>query len=397
MTSPDVSLKVALNADLTTSISGWSWTEIGDRATTITWRGPRRSTLAGSISGGQLTVELDNSDNQLDPRRTSGTYCSGGASLIRPGLPVRLEAREFSGIGGMFQLGLGYRAVGRRNDAPPADGTVEWECPDGQFRLNVDRAPSAAAGEGELTGARVGRILDSIGWPAGDRDIDTGLTPCQPTTLEGSALTELENVAATEAADLFMAGSGYVTFYDRDRRFDTFATLKYAFSDLSSTLDPTDVVVVDDDSTVINQFVAQRVGGEAKSASSATSQAKHGILSRSNSSLVAQDDIWVAAMAEGIVYRYAQWAPRVESLTLDPTVNSNLWAVCFDIGIGDHISVETDGFTQDCWVEGVDHQIRKLGGEVVSWRTTVWTSWFGPSNDFGQWDSAVWDTAVWAW
>jgi hypothetical protein len=69
---------------------------------------------------------------------------------------------------------------------------------------------------GERGGARIGRILDSIGWPSADRDLSTGETVLDSwLPAEGTALSGCREVEATEQGLFFMSGDGKATFRDR--------------------------------------------------------------------------------------------------------------------------------------------------------------------------------------
>jgi hypothetical protein len=74
---------------------------------------------------------------------------------------------------------------------------------------------SASVGAGDDAGARLGRILDKIAWPAGQRDIDTGFTDLVASTLGGNALDQARNVAKAEVGDLYATTDGLIRFRNR--------------------------------------------------------------------------------------------------------------------------------------------------------------------------------------
>lgn len=74
---------------------------------------------------------------------------------------------------------------------------------------------SASVGAGDDAGARLNRILDKIGWPAGQRDIDTGFTDLTASTLGGNALDQARDVAKAEVGDLYAAADGLIRFRNR--------------------------------------------------------------------------------------------------------------------------------------------------------------------------------------
>jgi hypothetical protein len=72
-----------------------------------------------------------------------------------------------------------------------------------------------ATGAGQTTSTRVGVILDLIGWPAGQRDIRTGLATLAASTLEGNALGSLRDIAQAEVGQLWARADGRIAFRGR--------------------------------------------------------------------------------------------------------------------------------------------------------------------------------------
>lgn len=402
MGSPEISLEAAFGANRANSISTWSWTELGDRVAKIVNRGPTRNQLMGRIEPGLLTVVLDNSDGYLNPRNGAAPspYASGGSSNVIPRLPVRFSARFPAGSGSWVRRGFGFRRSARGEQAPPAYAETTWSCPDGfaQFATTA-LDPVAAVGSGETTGARVDRILSEYGWALADRTIDAGVTVCAPTTLGGNVLALLQKTAEAEFGDLFMAGNGNVTFRGRTRRL-TATTPRYTFSDTGAggTYDHTEVEEVDDDSVLINTARFSRPGGAEQLRVDSASVAKVGPYEKQITDLVVENDVWADSLAHGVVLTYGPWAPRLTSITVDPTVNDALWPVIFDLNIGDYIRVIDGALTSDCWVEGMTDTVTGLRSDgTVRWRTTIYLSPRGPIGTYSTWGTAVWGTTPWAW
>ncbi|MFZ5852299.1 MAG: hypothetical protein ACOYY2_13025 [Actinomycetota bacterium] len=120
----------------------------------------------------------------------------------------------------------------------PHEATATCTASDGAKVLNVDRSERNPAGAGEDTGARITRILDDVGWPAGDRDIQSGEVTCNPTTLANSAWTELLLTTDTEQGALWLDAGGVLRYrrrgwLDRDTRS---ATTQMALGDGASLI-----------------------------------------------------------------------------------------------------------------------------------------------------------------
>ncbi len=83
------------------------------------------------------------------------------------------------------------------------------------YLARFDRLEGALVGGGELSGARINRLLDSINWPADQRSIDAGVETLQSTNLSANTLTEAYLTADSEGGELFADGSGNLVFWDR--------------------------------------------------------------------------------------------------------------------------------------------------------------------------------------
>lgn len=162
---------------------------------------------------GTATIILNDGDRRFDANNLAGPYVSAGVSLIEPMRRVRITA-EWGGVA--YPIWTGFA-----DDWVPDYVENVWTyctltATDG-FKVfsSEDRSAAAAGFAGELSGARVSRILNSVSWPVEDRLIDTGLTTLQATALSGPAVSELQLVADTELGDFFIDGMGRAVFQDR--------------------------------------------------------------------------------------------------------------------------------------------------------------------------------------
>lgn len=107
---------------------------------------------------------------------------------------------------------------------------------------------------GETTGTRFGRILDTLGWPSGMRDVDTGATLCQSdpgTSRTGSAA--LQTVASTEFGAFYIDTQGRVVFQDRNLTSTSVAGTPTAFVDSGAGIRYSNADFKLDDSQIFNQ------------------------------------------------------------------------------------------------------------------------------------------------
>ena len=120
---------------------------------------------------------------------------------------------------------------------------------------------------GDTTGVRIGRILTLAGWPAADRDIDTGKSAMGPyLDAESNALSIAQRAEATEGGALWQAPDGRITFRDRHAPIQDYnATVSQAtFTDDGTATNPNHYTVLDltyDDTLIINEAAVSWVDG----------------------------------------------------------------------------------------------------------------------------------------
>lgn len=162
---------------------------------------------------GTATIILNDGDRRFDADNLDGPYVAAGVSMIQPMCRVRITA---SWAGTAYAMYTGYADswvpdyqanAWTYTTLTVTDATKIWAA--------TDRTAAAPVGGGEFTGARVNRILDSIGWPSTDRVIDDGSTAVLDTDLSGNALTELQLVQDSELGELFVDELGRAAFLDR--------------------------------------------------------------------------------------------------------------------------------------------------------------------------------------
>ena len=107
---------------------------------------------------------------------------------------------------------------------------------------------------GETTGNRFNDILNTIGWPSGMRDVDTGLTTCQadPGTAR-TASSALQTVASTEFGAFYISPEGHVVFQDRSVTAGSVAGTPTAFVDSGAGIRYSNADFRLDDSQIFNQ------------------------------------------------------------------------------------------------------------------------------------------------
>ena len=189
------------------------WTDITAQALTITMTRPstRVQGPLNAYQAGTLTAVLDDSDAQFDPDNKASPYWPN----LLPMVPVRLRAVSggieyflFSGFAdGWMPSQVTYEGGYAELTLSAADG---FKILQGQTL-----APITAAGAGELSGARVTRILNSAGWYTDHRRIAAGDTALQATTYGSDALSLLQLTSDSEIGELYIDGAGNLVFRNR--------------------------------------------------------------------------------------------------------------------------------------------------------------------------------------
>lgn len=156
----------------------------------------------------------------LTPRRATLTLRNDRGDYVLDGGLLELDStvriRAEWPLGTLTTLYVGVIDDIVPDDSPPIP-TVTLALTDGLAVLGRRKlAPLQPPGfDNELTGARVGHILDGAAWPTSQRQLDTGLTRLQTTTMDDFAVPLLERVVTTELGWLFVDRDGTVQFWDR--------------------------------------------------------------------------------------------------------------------------------------------------------------------------------------
>jgi hypothetical protein len=168
-----------------------------DRISTRRGRNPQ----ADQFQTGSLSMRIVDLNGDFNPQNVNGPYYG----LLVPMRKVQISA-NYAGVN--YSIFSGY--ITSFNTITPKDvGDVAYttiEAVDA-FRLaqNAQISTVATASAGQLSGARINAILDTIDWPQGMRDVDAGLTTLQtdPGTFRTS-LAALQTVSDSEYGAFYM-------------------------------------------------------------------------------------------------------------------------------------------------------------------------------------------------
>lgn len=364
--------------------------DITDFVESLTTTRGRSRELDGYTGSGSLV--LSNWDGRFTPGNLSGPYVSGGVSFVRPRVPIRVRATWASVT---YDLFYGFASSWRDTFGREGlDPTVSVTLADPLSILAAwNGDPVAPVGEGELSGARVSRILTAAGWPL-TSSVATGLSALSATTLAGNGLGQLTVVAEAEGGAYWCEGSGQFVFEGRD------ALITNARSNTSQvTFSPASVWYRDaqtdqPDDLLYNVATFANSAGVVRTVSDATSIGLYGqrtYPSRGTLPNIVETEL--QALAEFAVARYKDPEYRVTNVTIDPPKSPSLmWPQALGRRIRDRATVTLQPvrpaltITQNVFIESVAHTIRQ----------NVWSTTFGFSSaaPFVAFTSSVFDTGV---
>jgi hypothetical protein len=359
--------------------------EAGAFETPTTWTDVTAWVRAGSINrgvsrfdgvyaraeAGTAHVVLNNQDARFDPTNLSGPYVDAGVSLIQPMRHWRIRAA------GGYNLWRGY-ADSWSVEYPHLnhDSVCMLRGTDGTKVLaNFDGGERVLAGEGEATGARIGRILDNANWPAAQRDLDTGNTTVGATTLDQPAWPEVLLTSDTEIGETYFDGTGKLVFRERHAIWTDARSLtpQAVFGDGGGAELPyADIEVAFDDTQIANLIRISRAGGIEQTAEDNDSQNKYLIHSFVRSDLIHQSDTDSLAYAQYVLSILKDGELRFDSLTIKPQASpTTLYPHALGRELGDRITVKlrpvgrADVLERDAFIRGIRHDFTP-----ATWVTT---------------------------
>lgn len=273
-----------------------------------------RQLSAEQFNTGTASVRILDQNGDFNSQNTASPYYSYLS-------PMRKIAITATYLGVTYPIYAGY-ITAYTTTTPRFTGDLVYTtitAVDG-FRLfqNAQFFGVAGATAGETTGSRTIKILDTIGWPASMRDIDTGQTTVQadPGT-QRTALSALQTVATTEFGAIYMSADGKATFQDRAVTAGSIGGTAKVFSDNGSGIGYSNVLWVFDDTQIYNLATVTRTGGSVQTVSDSASIAQYFTHSYNQSGLLMQTDAEALNYAQAFVASRKDTAVRVDSLTLD--------------------------------------------------------------------------------
>lgn len=256
-----------------------------------------------------------------------------------------------------------------------------------EAQVNGHLAAGALPWYNDLTGTRVGRVLDLISWPAGLRDVDNGQTRLGVATWDADStktLDYLELVADTEQAWLSEAhaDNGKVRFQDRGAiQTDARSNTAQSFfsdntTDLAGTAIPYSAIdLATDDHPAANVVTVKWRGGQETATNTSAVDLYGEITANIDTLLEGAEE--ARGLAAFVLAQQAALFTRVQSITVRPSnmkgaVADRAWVACLSRQEGDRVRVvhqpTWSGVTidQQLWILGIEHHVAQ---GVEEWET----------------------------
>lgn len=331
-----------------------------------------RSANADNFQTGNMSLRIIDQNGYFNPMNPSSPYYN----LLTPMRKVQITASYGTKT---YPIFAGY--ITSYSTTTPKDvGDVVYTtitAVDG-FRLayNAQISTVATTPAGQTSGTRIGKLLDAIGWPASQRDIDTGQTTVQadPGTAR-TALGALQTIESTEYGALYMDALGNFVFQDRNLTSSSVAGTPTVFNDNGTGISYNNALWKLDDTLVFNKATVSRVGGTPQVASNQDSIDKYFLHSYNEQNLMMETDAEALNNALAYVASRQDTSIRCDAITLDLyTDNYDAGIVAaLDLDYFDPVTVTTtqpgsSTLTKTLQVFGISHDIKPN-----AWKTTLTT------------------------
>lgn len=371
---------------------GPEWTDITQWVTSVQ-TSHQFSRQTNKYNTATASISLSNIDGRFSPTNIASPYRDGASTTIGVLRQIRVRAKYTTGgttyswvlFTGLIQSwDLKYPEMGY-------DATVDVSAVGIESRLAQWRGLArTAAGAGELSGARINRILDAAGW-TGPRDIDDGSSTLQATTLEGDATALLQITADSEGGYFYSRPDGTAVFDAINAQVEKGRLANpVTFADQASDATTTRVVFEDvaysyNGDLVTNVVEYQAVGGVAQQVTAEQSRALYGERLDSRSDLLNGSDATVRRLAARQIDVFQNPEFRIESLTVSPLASQNAsyvgttpggtvfgYLASGQIGLRGGARIthtpihESTQISQMSFIEGVSHSITP-----DNWLTTI--------------------------
>ena len=354
---------------------------------TITIRRGRSRSLQ-RFTAAAATITLDNRTRRFDP--LAGTALTPYAGQI---LPRKQVAVSVAGVpiftGQVEDWNLAYELSG--------DSIAEAVCADG-FAIIAQDTLAGSATTSQAPGARIGDVLNQLGWPVAQRSINTGQATLIADTIPADAngLQYLQKIEASEPGALFVNRSGLMTFRDRSA---TQVWGGVTFADDGTGIPYQGIDVLYGTEELYTGAFVTRTNGTATvgtaTATDATAVAAYGTNSLTIDTLLSSDT-QAQDLANWLVGKYKDPTYRVNGLqVILEGVTATQAGLVLGLELADVVKVVYtpnrlgSAITQFVVVDGIEHQITPNAHQVKLTLSATDLAFVLDSDQFGVLDSNI--------
>lgn len=321
---------------------------------------------------GTCSIALNNDHRYYDPTNTSSPYYGN----IEPMRQVYVTA-VWNGVD--YPLFRGFAqdwTVDYSRKTLPLAGVQLADALSILARQDLDEV--AASYAGDLSGARVSRVLDldEVNFPADLRSIGAGVTTFGDTTFGENALSYLQKCARSEGGVLFVTADGILTFEGRDTApgsnvctfSDTGSSSHISYVDIDQAMSP---------DLLYNRVICSGTTAVAQTASDATSQAAYQVRTLSRTGQLASNDADMLGQANYLLNRFKAPELRLRQVEVRaPALSSARMIELLGLELRDVVTVirtppgggSPSTITQTALVDGIEWSITD---GATMWDATV--------------------------
>lgn len=271
-----------------------------------------RDLIQDQFNSGTCTIRVLDEIGEWNPQNTSSIFFG----KLQPLRKLRISA-EYEGT--LHYLFSGYTTEYRYSFPKSEEiGYVDIIASDAFNLFNKSAITTVTgASAGDTSGTRINQILDEIGFPSSQRNIDIGdsLVQNDPGTLR-SVLQALKNVEFTEFGGLYISAGGDVIFRERSDALETIAQTPTVF-DQGSNINYSTLRLSFDDKLVFNVANFKRLGGSMVTVFDQDSIDTYFPHTITKENLLNQTDSEVGSLARAYIASRAKTDIRIDAITLD--------------------------------------------------------------------------------
>jgi hypothetical protein len=329
-----------------------------------------RNRILSNFEAGTATVTINDPNSDFNPQNTASPYYGKLLPLRKIRIyalqtqgTVTLKIYLFSGYINSFDTSF-YQGTQKTS-------TVTLQCTDGFRLLNnvaTQVAPTPGCPAGQLSGARVNQLLDSVGFPSSLRNIDVGNSTMQadPGGVR-PILNAIQTVEQSEFGAFFMSRQGEARFLDRTSVSELADFTPRIYSDTGAAGDLTyaNVDFAFDDQLILNDVTVTRLNGLPEQFLDFPSITTYFTKSGQRSDILVETDAESLNQARTLVAARKNSNIRIDSMSLNllstEDENERIINLTMDIYTLINITKTMSGgstITRELFVQGVQHDVR---------------------------------------